>query len=314
MKALVSGARGPALLERPEPSPGENECLVRVRAALVTPADLRAARREPATVLGQAFVGVVERLGGEAGRPLLGKRVAVHPVLRCGTCDRCVGGLSNHCRQRAVLGLDGRDGGLAERVAVPAANCTALPDALDDERAVFAVTVAEAVEATRQIRVDGKAYITVLGDDLVTLVTAQVMTRLNAAVRVIARQQATLAAAEKLGVKHRHADEIGRRGDQDVVVDCVGSAESLAFASALVRARGTVVLKSLAASQEVAGVADLSPIVLGELNVQGSFHGPLPQALELLGKRAVEVVSLIERRVGLDAALPLRSATVVRPA
>jgi threonine dehydrogenase-like Zn-dependent dehydrogenase len=129
--------------------------------------------------------------------------------------------------------------------------------------------------------------------------------------------------AERLGIKHRHADEIGRRGDQDVVVDCVGTAESLAFASMLVRARGTVVLKSLPLTREPAA-ADLSPIILGELTVQGSFHGPLPEAIALLAKRAIEVTALIERKcgpehgagstsgTGLALALPLRPATLLR--
>lgn len=323
MKAIVSGARGgrdAVLADRQEPVAKEGECLVRVRAALVTPADLRTTRREPAIVLGSAAVGVVERVPGESAaatahaKQWTGKRVAIHPVVRCGRCDRCLGGLSSHCRERSIVGLERRDGGFAERIAVPVANLALLPDALDDERATFAVLVGEAIEATRQIRVDGKAYITVLGDDIVALVTAQVMARLNAAVRVIARQPSTLAAAEKIGVKHRHADEIGRRGDQDVVVDCIGTAESLAFASALVRARGTVVLKSLAATQETAGVADLSPIVLGELAVQGSFYGPLPEAIDLLAKRGIEVTSLIERRAALDAALPLKAGTLVRVA
>jgi threonine dehydrogenase-like Zn-dependent dehydrogenase len=314
MKAIVSGGRGPSVTERPDPTPRDGECVVRVRAALVTPADLRGMTREPAAILGQAAVGVVERVAGEgpAVRMWTGKRVAIHPVVRCGTCDRCVGGLSAHCRERTILGLDRRDGLFAERVAVPTANLVALPDALDDERATFGVLVGEALEATKQIRVDGKAYITVLGDDIVALVTAQVMTRLNAAVRVVARQATTLAAAEKIGVKHRHADEIGRRGDQDVVVDCIGTAESLAFASALVRARGTVVLKSLAPSPIAGAAVDLTPIVLGELTVQGSFYGPLPEAIDLLAKRGVEVTSLIERRSTLDTALPLRVGTVVR--
>ncbi len=314
MKAIVSGGRGPSAVERPEPTPRDGECLVRVRAALVTPADTRAGGCEPAIVLGQCAVGVVERVAvdGPAAKTWTGKRVAIHPVIRCGRCDRCLGGLSAHCRERLILGIDRRDGGLAERVCVPIANLAALPDALDDERATFAVLVGEAFEATKQIRIDGKAYITVLGDDIVALITAQVMTRLNAAVRVVARQQSTLAAAEKIGVKHRHADEIGRRGDQDVVVDCIGTAESLAFASALVRARGTVVLKSLASSPIAGAAVDLTPIVLGELTVQGSFYGPLPEAIDLLAKRGVEVTSLIERRVALDAALPMRVGTVVR--
>ena len=32
-----------------------------------------------------------------------------------GKCDMCSGGLSNHCRQRSVLGIDGRDGCFSDR-------------------------------------------------------------------------------------------------------------------------------------------------------------------------------------------------------
>jgi alcohol dehydrogenase len=316
MRAIVSGSDGARVAERPEPTGRDGECIVRIRASLVTPADAAASRQEPSTILGESAVGVVERLIGTSGpaQPAaawIGKRVAIHPVIRCGRCDRCLAGLSSHCRERAILGRAGRSGCLAERIAVPFANLALVPDTLDDERASFASLVAEALEATKQIRLEGKGYITVLGDSLAALVTAQVMTRLNAAVRVIARQPTTLGLAEKLGIRHRHADEIGRRGDQDVVVDCIGTAESLAFASMLVRARGTVVLKSLPLTSEPAA-ADLSPIILGELTVQGSFHGPLPEAITLLAKRGIEVTPLIERKVTFDQATPLRSGSLLR--
>ncbi|MDZ4755247.1 MAG: alcohol dehydrogenase catalytic domain-containing protein [Phycisphaerae bacterium] len=324
MKAIVASGGASALADRPSPIAAPGDCVVRVRAALVTPADIRASRfaKEP-IVLGQAFVGVVESvtsddaIGGVSdrardGKQLLGKRVVVDPVIRCGRCDRCVGGLSQHCRERTIIGLDGRDGGCAVQVAVPVRNLTPVPDGLDDDRASFATLIASALEATKHVRVEGKAYITVLGDDIATLVTAQVMSQLNAAVRIVAHAPATIAVAEKLGVKHRLADEVGRRGDQDVVVDCTGTAESLAFASALVRARGTVVLASLAHSQDLTGRADLAPIVLGELKVQGSFYGPLHDAVDLLAHRGIEVTALIERRVVIDAALPLRQGTLIR--
>jgi hypothetical protein len=59
----------------------------------------------------------------------------------------------------------------------------------------------------------------VLGDGPLGLVMVQVMSRLNASVRLIGRHADKLAICEKWGVKHRLADEVGRRDDQDVVVD-----------------------------------------------------------------------------------------------
>lgn len=290
MRGILSSPSGPALAELPEPVAGPGLPIVRVRAALIVPGDLRAARSQPPIVPGQAFVGRVEE-GGTS------RRVAVHPVVRCGRCDRCQGGLSAHCRERRIIGFLGHAGGFAERVAVPSANLVAIPDAVDDEQAAFAVPIAVAVEATRHVRIEGKTYITVLGDDVLALVAVQVMSRLNASVRLVARARPALAAADRLGVKHRHADEVGRRGDQDVVVDCIGSAESLAFAAELVRARGSVVLAGAGPGAAVA--ADLSPIVANELRVQGSFYGPLAEAVALLALRAIQTTPLVERKAGL---------------
>ena len=320
MNAIVASARGARLVEITDPTPSAGDCLVRVTAALLTPADLRHSVSVEGTnsastiALGESFVGIVEAIADNDTstrdiRQLIGQRVVVHPIVRCGRCERCLAGLGAHCESRAVLGVH-RPGGIAERVVVPTANLVAIPSSLDDERAVFAVTVASALEAMRHVRVEGKAYISVLGDDLVALVTAQVMARLNVAVRVIAREATTLAAAEKLGVKHRHADEVGRRGDQHVVVDSTGSPESLDLAMRLARPRATILL--LAA----VGAVNLLPLVEGELRIHGCGHGPLAEAVGLLASRGVEVVSLIERRVALtalaDAFAERRTGVLVR--
>ncbi|MDZ4830955.1 MAG: alcohol dehydrogenase catalytic domain-containing protein [Phycisphaerae bacterium] len=330
MNAVVASANGARLVDVAEPSPSVGECIVRVTAALLTSIDLpkhEPSRRVSGTssdalaahvVLGQSFVGTVETLPPDDGaarsvrdspRDWIGRRVVVHPIVRCGRCDRCLAGLSSHCEQRAVLGVT-RAGGLAQRVAVPLVNLVAIPDALDDERAVFAVTVARALEAMRIVRVEGKAYISVLGDDLVALVATQVMTQLNVAVRIIARRAGTIATAEKLGVKHRLADEVGRRGDQHVVVDAVGDAESLGLAMQLARPKATILLFA------TSGAIELAPLVESALRLQGCGHGPLSEAVALLASRGIEVVSLIERRITLSAAADAcsegRSGTLVR--
>ncbi|MFO0828856.1 MAG: alcohol dehydrogenase catalytic domain-containing protein [Phycisphaerales bacterium] len=318
MRAIVGGPHGPRFDERPDRTPAPGECVVRVRSALTLRTDLEGAHRSaPSTVaLGEAFVGVVDVMHADAmgdrakdARAWIGRRVAVDPVVRCGRCERCLAGLGAHCVERALLGRD-RDGGLAERVTVPIANLVALPDGLDDERAVFAVPVARAIEATRHVRVEGKTYITVLGDGVEALVATQVMTRLNASVRIVATDAETMAVAERLGVKHRLASEVGRRGDQHVVVDFTGVAESFAVAVQLARPRGTVVLM-----RDIAG-ADLTPVARNELRVQGCGHGPLPQAIDLLTQRAIEVVGLVTKRVAfahaIDALNESRDGVLVR--
>ncbi len=49
-------------------------------------------------------------------------------------------------------------------------------------------------------------------------------------VAVAALKRDKFAICEKWGIKHRHANDVGRRADQDIVVDCTGLDEGLALA------------------------------------------------------------------------------------
>ncbi len=218
----------------------------------------------------------------------------------CGGCDMCQAGLSNHCRHRTVLGIQGRDGCLADWLVLPAANLEAVPDSVDDDHAVFVETVAAAIQSARQLTIEGKPYITVLGDGPLGLLTAQVMAKLNASVRLIGRYTEKLSVCEKWRIKHRHVDDIGRRADQDIVVDCTGSPTGLELATQLVRPRGTILVKTLLSTQaDAISAANLSPVVVNELTVLGSRFGPVAQAISMLAQGEVDVVSLISKRMSL---------------
>lgn len=248
-------------------------------------------------VLGHEFVGVVESVNGDDPRKLTGKRVvgAINTV--CGECDLCLRGLSAHCRARTLLGLQGQDGCFADTFTLAYGNLVPIPDSVDDDHAVFAHTLAAAIQSARQLTIEGKPYITVLGDGPLGLLTVQVMARLNASVRLIGKHPHKLAVCEKWGVKHRHMNDIGRRADQDIVVDCTGSASGLALAAQLVRPRGKILLKSLHADDEP---CDLSPIVTREIELIGSHLGPISEAVASLTRREVDVLSLITRRTNFN--------------
>ena len=251
-------------------------------------------------VLGHEFVGVVEGVSDDAderGQGLMGQRVVGSINCVCGACDMCQRGLSNHCRDRTVLGIAGRDGCLADRFVLPLRNLHAVPEVMDDDTAVFTEPVAAAVNVMQRLRIEARPYITVLGDGRLGLLTAQVLARLNASVRVLGKHAAKLELCERWGIRHRLVDDVTPRADQDVVVDCTGSATGLAMAMRLVRPRGTIALKTTVADQQ--GV-DLSPIVIHEIDVVGSRCGPFPDALSLLADEAVEVIGLISRRVRLE--------------
>lgn len=314
MRAIRTDGATVTLDARAEaPVPGPGEALVRPTRLGVAASDLAAASgRWPFRgLLGHEFAGVVDRLWPEADKAERkrweGKRVVGSINIVCGRCELCRAGLSNHCRERSVLGLHKRDGCFADRFTLPVRNLHEVPAGVDDDRAVFAEPLAGAIHAAQLVRLEGKPYVTVLGDGPEALLTAQVMARMNASVRLLGEHPERFTLCEKWGIKHRHASEVGRRQDQDVVVDCSGAAAGLELALRLVRPRGKVVLKTPALPPAPAGDgspiapgADLAPLVANEIELLGARCGRLADALHELASGAVDVLSLITRRMRLD--------------
>lgn len=257
-------------------------------------------------VFGHEFVGVVESVeGAGAKHALAGQRVVASINVPCGACDLCRGGLSNHCRARTVLGVRGREGCFAERFAIPVSALALVPKSVSDEAALFAGALADALQAVTQLRVEGKPYITVLGESPLALLTTQAMARLNGSVRLVGRAEAPLSICERWGVKHRPLSDVGRRADQDVVVDCTGSQAGLDLALRMVRPRGKVLLKGrFGAGEWGAGApVDLGAVVENEIEVIGSRSGVIGAGLAELATGRVMTEGLITRRARFDDAL-----------
>lgn len=306
MRALVLGESGAKLDERyvepPEGGLPTGEVCIRPTRLGVCSTDLELCKGYMgfSGVLGHEFVGVVEAVGPGVDQAWVGQRVVGEINCVCGDCDMCKGGLKEHCRDRTVLGIMGRDGCFAERFVLPAANLHAVPDNVDDDRAVFVEPLAAALQILRQLTIEGRPYVTVLGDGRLGLLCTQVLSTLNATVRCVGKHEGKLGLCEKWGIKHRLLEDVGLRQDQDIVVDCTGSASGLTTAMAMLRPRGTLVLKTTVAPGQLGGGFDLSPIVINELNVIGSRCGPFAEALDWLSREAVDVVSLISKRMKLS--------------
>lgn len=290
-----------------EPTPGPGEALIRPTRVAIGDADLAAmsGRAGYTGVPGHEFVGVVEKVNPAPGRDdqarWLGKRVVGSINLVCGKCDLCRAGLSNHCRTRQVLGLVDKDGCFADRFTLPVANLVEVPKTIDDDRAVFAEPLSAAAHAAQLVRVEGKPYVTVLGDNAAGLLVAQFLAKLNASVRVLGDTPGKFTLCEKWGVKHRHAEEAGRRQDQDVVIDCTGRPAGLLLAAQMVRPRGKIILKAEPPAEGDRGARDYGPamdaIVVNELEVIGARCGRLADAVDLLAAGSIDVLSLVTARL-----------------
>jgi threonine dehydrogenase-like Zn-dependent dehydrogenase len=209
----------------------------------------------------------------------------------------CRGGLGNHCRDRTVLGISGRDGVFAEFVAVPVANLHHVPDAVGDEQAVFVEPLAAAFQITRQVRFDGDQETIVLGDGRLGQLVARVLKLFTRRLVLVGKHDAKLEAAEKQGIQTVRLERFVPGAGAAVVVDATGTADGFDTAMRTVRPRGTIVLKSTFAA---AGGMNLSPLVINEVTVVGSRCGPFAQAIKALAEGKVDVAGMISRRFRLD--------------
>jgi threonine dehydrogenase-like Zn-dependent dehydrogenase len=296
MRALVFDQSLSFRPRQPEPAATDGDTLMRVRQAGICATDLELANgyMNFHGVLGHEFVGEVVE---SPNRELIGKRVVGEINVVCGRCDLCLSGLANHCRNRTVLGILNHDGVFADFVRLPAGNLHVLPETIDDDAAVFIEPLAAAYQILKQIKFDGRKWVTVLGDGRLGLLVAQALRNAGCPVRVIGKHPAKLALCEKWQIRSRPLSEIKPRHDQDVVVECTGSPEGLELALQMARPRGTVVLKTTHAGTTP---INLSPLVIDEVNLVGSRCGPFREAIRALAEKTVDVASLIHRRMKLE--------------
>ncbi|HLY36959.1 MAG TPA: alcohol dehydrogenase catalytic domain-containing protein, partial [Candidatus Binatia bacterium] len=276
-----------------EPVPAAGEALVRVRLAGICRTDLEITRGYLAFrgTPGHEWVGEVVA----ADPTWQGARVVGEINLGCGTCPACVSGLARHCPHRRVTGIVGADGALADCLVLPVANLHRVPDAVADRDAVFTEPLAAAFEILDQLPTLASRRAIVLGDGKLGLLVAQVLAGAGANVQLAGRHEAKLARARALGI---------RTGDPepgaDLVVDASGSPDGLVRALALVRPRGTVVLKTTVAAEHR---LDLAPAVINEVTLVGSRCGRFAPALLALAEGRVAVAPLIDAVYPLDDAV-----------
>ncbi len=128
MKALVKTAPAPGLTltDVPDPRPGPNEVIVRVRATSLCGTDAHVyrwdewarSRVQLPRILGHELCGEVVECGAGVSAVALGDYVAAESHLTCGHCYQCRTGQAHVCRHYRILGLD-RDGSYADYVALP---------------------------------------------------------------------------------------------------------------------------------------------------------------------------------------------------
>ena len=308
MKALrlKSWKSQPILEDVAVPEPGPDEVVIQVGAAGACHSDLHlmhdfdagALPWGPPFTLGHENAGWVHATGAGVRGLDRGAPVAVVGAWGCGTCAHCRDGLETYCERPDAAPVPGGggglglDGGMAEYLLVPAArHLVPLPDGLDPVQAApltdAGLTPYHAVRRSAS-KLGPTATAVVIGVGGLGHLAVQVL-RATSGARVVAvdpregaRDLAMQCGADlALAPGPDLVDEIraftGNVG-ADVVIDCVGSDETLATAAASARQLGDITIVGIAG-----GTLPLSFFALPyEASVQTTYWGNRRELVEVL--------------------------------
>ena len=302
MRAFRIQSAQPVLSDSaPEPVRNTGWAIVEPTLVLIAPSDINAVRNpQHQGILGHQFVGVVVDAEDQSS---IGKRVVADVNITDPSSTHARRGIGQLDPDRAILGLRTIDGCLCERFAIPQRNLIEIPGTIDDDRAVFASQLAAAIHVSRIERIENKPYVTVLGGDLPALLIAQIMGSLNASVRLLTSRPDRLELCAKWGVKHRNLSEVGRRADQDIVIDTLSEPDSISTALAMTRPRGAVILQNHplpSVSDSTMTSDDIALLIEREIRVSGSRCGTLSDGVAALQSGSIDLSGLITKRVKFD--------------
>lgn len=257
MKAAVFKEFGqPMVVEDvADPTPDENQMVVKVGYCGICGTDLHSTREGPAAVpcdsiLGHEFVGEVVEVGKAIAKDWQkDDRVCSLPFLGCGRCQSCMNGRPFECAEVILTGLQ-TPGGFAEYVKTGASETIKLPDELEMERAALIEPLAVALHAIRvgEMQAGQRVLITGAGPiGLAVALWARFLGARDVVVSEFAEQRKALAA--QLGasavidpagdIAAQFADATG--GEPDMIFECVGAPGLLQQCVEVAPRRSTIV-------------------------------------------------------------------------
>jgi len=295
------------------PVPGIDEALIKIEAVGICGSDMHAyhghdARRVPPLILGHEAVGVVQN--GEKK----GKRVVLNPLITCGKCNHCLGGRSNLCADRELIGMR-RAGAFAQFVTIPELNLLDIPQDMEPIIASLAEPAATSLHAIYLAekvlhRPLSECRVLIIGGGSIGVFAALMLKNkgcneiylgdTNPLRREIVSKLGCATVYDPLG------DELPEQASFDLVIDAVGSGRTRASSCQLVKAGG--VISHVGLQDNEAGL-DTRRITLDEITFLGNYTYSvldLRAAINLLYSGSLGSFDWVETRLLSDGAAAFR--------
>jgi len=319
MKAWVLDDPGQLrLADKPVPTPGPAEVLVRIDATAICATDLEVIEHGPPAMVqgglpfnknftpGHEYMGTVVALGSTVDEFSVGERVAVEIHAGCGRCERCRQGMYTSClnygRNFGEFNKSHRangfttDGGFAQYAVNHVNTLVRVPEGVSDEVATLIVTAGTAMYGLDVLGglVAGLSLV-VTGAGPIGLMAAAVAKALGASPVIVTDiVDSRLAVARRVGAdqtinasKEPAVDAVRRltagRG-VDLVFECSGAPHAVNEAIAMLKRGGRVCLGAF--SQNPAPV-DIGYIVTNNIylyGIRGEGQSAVQRAASLIAQ------------------------------
>jgi L-iditol 2-dehydrogenase len=261
--------------EVPSPSVGDEDALLRVRAASICGTDLRIYSSGhfkiptgTSRILGHELSGEVARVGSMVESLTPGMRVAIAPNIGCGVCEQCIQGRSHLCPTYDAFGIT-LDGAFSEymlipRVAIEQGNVVQVPEGVSLEEAALNEPFSCCYNGSRACRIEPGDSVLIVGAGPIGIMHL-LLASLSGASKVIVSEmiEERLAGAAEFG-----ADLVVNPAEEDLAA-VVEEATSGRGADVII-----VAAPSPSAQQQALDLAAYQ----GRIN----FFGGLPQGREFI--------------------------------
>jgi threonine 3-dehydrogenase len=320
MRALAKVRPGPGLelVERPVPTPGDGEVLLRIDAASICGTDLHlfewdewaAENLVPPRVLGHELAGTVIGTGRGVTRVREGDLVGVESHIVDWTCAQCRRGQPHLCRNLRVVGVH-VDGGFAERMVIPETNAIE-SNGLDPAVVALQEPMGNAVHAAFAEPIDGRSVL-VTGCGPIGLCAVGIARAAGASLVIATdtepyRLQLATEMGATLVLDGADPETPGRISEAtggdgvDVVLEMSGSAAALAQGLGAVTRGGSISLLGIFGEPVAVDLSDL--VIMKGVRLHGIFGRRIYDTWErtqsLLRSGSLDVSPILTHRLTLD--------------
>lgn len=267
-------------IEKPQIQ-NEKEVLVKVKCVGICGSDMHIYHgSNPFTVyprvIGHEVSGVVEAVGNEVSSLVPGDRVALEPIVSCGTCYACRKNQPNVCVELEVFGVH-RDGGMSEWMKANESNWHKVTAQVSDEAAALVEPMTIGAQAAYRGEVAQGDTVFIMGAGPTGIACLLMAKEKGATVIISDFNQNRLDYASSIGADYTinpQHDSVEERIESitngelaNVVMDAVGTAQTFEQAVTLASVAGTVV--TLGFNEQTSAIPSLL-LTKKELKVVGS--------------------------------------------